>query len=95
MNEQGDDLVRYFKIGHEPQGFAVAAAARAAGADVTLIAGPVAQPTPTGAASQVTGSVLRALPKVRKAARDAGVNFIGVKDARSKFQGRESPTSRR
>jgi phosphopantothenoylcysteine decarboxylase / phosphopantothenate---cysteine ligase len=50
-------------------GFAVAAAARAAGADVTLVAGPVALPTPPGvnridvrSAAQMRDAVLAALP---------------------------------
>jgi phosphopantothenoylcysteine decarboxylase / phosphopantothenate---cysteine ligase len=50
-------------------GFAVAAAARAAGAEVTLVAGPVALPTPPGvnridvrSAAQMRDAVLAALP---------------------------------
>jgi phosphopantothenoylcysteine decarboxylase / phosphopantothenate---cysteine ligase len=50
-------------------GFAVAAAARAAGAEVTLVAGPVALPTPLGvnridvrSAAQMRDAVLAALP---------------------------------
>jgi len=63
------------------QGFAVAAALAALGADVTLVAGPVALATPTGVtridvetAAQMKGAVERALPA------DAAVLVAAVAD---------------
>lgn len=64
------DPVRYIS-NHSSgkQGFALAAAAQAAGAEVTLIAGPVTLPTPPGvqridvlSARDMHGAVLRAVP---------------------------------
>jgi phosphopantothenoylcysteine decarboxylase/phosphopantothenate--cysteine ligase len=58
-------------------GFAVAAAARAAGADVTLIAGPVAQPTPTGVQRIDVESAAQMMEATRSAIRDADI-FIAA-----------------
>ena len=58
-------------------GFAVAAAARAAGADVTLIAGPVAQPTPTGVQRIDVESAAEMMEATRSAIRDADI-FIAA-----------------
>lgn len=65
------------------QGFAIAAAAAAAGARVTLIAGPVTLPTPPGVhridvetAEQMADAVLRALPC------DAAIMVAAVADWR-------------
>ncbi|MDH3915630.1 MAG: bifunctional phosphopantothenoylcysteine decarboxylase/phosphopantothenate--cysteine ligase CoaBC, partial [Chromatiales bacterium] len=58
-------------------GFAVAAAARAAGADVTLIAGPVARPTPTGVQRIDVESAAQMMEATRSAIRDADI-FIAA-----------------
>lgn len=58
-------------------GFAVAAAARAAGADVTLIAGPVAQPTPPGVDRVDVESAAQMMDATRSAIRDADI-FIAA-----------------
>jgi len=58
-------------------GFAVAAAARAAGADVTLIAGPVAQSTPTGVQRIDVESADQMMAATRSAIRGADI-FIAA-----------------
>ena len=80
------DPVRYLSNRSSgKQGFAIAAAAAAAGARVTLVAGPVALPTPLGvdridveSAEDMQAAVRRALPA------DAAVMVAAVADWRAK-----------
>ncbi len=58
-------------------GFALARAARDAGAEVTLVAGPVAQPTPAGVARIDVTSALEMHAAVMSRAADCDI-FIGV-----------------
>ena len=79
------DPVRYIaNRSSGKQGFAIAAAAAAAGADVTLIAGPVALPTPPGvvridveSAREMAAAVADALPV------DAAIMVAAVADWRA------------
>src|SRR6187551_3688175 len=80
------DPVRYIaNRSSGKQGFAIAAAAQAAGADVTLVAGPVALATPPGvdridveSAEEMAAAVKGALPA------DAAVMVAAVSDWRTK-----------
>jgi phosphopantothenoylcysteine decarboxylase / phosphopantothenate---cysteine ligase len=79
------------------QGFAIAGALAAAGADVTLIAGPVSLPTPTGVtridvetAAQMKDAVERALP-ADAAVLVAAVADWSVEAAASKLKKADGP----
>lgn len=65
-------------------GFAVARAAREAGADVTLVCGPIAQPTPRGVTRiDVRGALeMHAVVMARAAAQDVFVGVAAVADYR-------------
>jgi len=67
-------------------GFAVAAAARDAGAEVTLISGPVALPTPAGVARQDVRTAREMFEAVKKSVRgvDVFISVAAVADYRAK-----------
>jgi phosphopantothenoylcysteine decarboxylase/phosphopantothenate--cysteine ligase len=90
------DPVRYIaNRSSGKQGFAIAAAAAALGARVTLVAGPVSLPTPTGvdrvdveSAREMSDIVKKTLPV------DAAVMVAAVSDWRSKEYAREKMKKR-
>jgi len=92
------DPVRYLtNRSSGKQGFAVAQAALDLGAEVTLIAGPVAQPTPTGAArvdvrtaEDMLGAVLRELADAAALVMVAAVaDFRPASEAEHKLKKRD------
>ncbi len=95
------DPVRYIaNRSSGKQGYAIAAAAQAAGADVTLISGPVDLPNPTGvtvtrveSAREMLDSVRAALPSdiAIFAAAVADWRVVGESDQKIKKQGGQMP----
>ena len=76
--EEPVDPVRVLtNISSGKMGYAVARAAREAGAEVTLISGPVSLPTPTGVARVDVRTAREMFEAVKKDAKDADV-FIAV-----------------